>query len=309
MSKIKIGQMSRLRVASTAEHGIYLDGGDDGQILVPTKELEPNVRSPRTLEIGSELEVFVYFDSEDRLIATMRRPLAMVGDIALLSVVSTTQIGAFLDWGLAKDLFLPFAEQLRPLSAGQKIFVAIYQDKSERISASMRIERYLNKEVIPYHESERVSLTVYGKSDLGYKALIRPITGPLTRPLTKPLDGSDPTQSQQGSAKFTGIVYHDEVFKPLEYGQELTGFIKTIRPDGKIDLRLHETGHQAASEIAPMILQLLKQNNGFVDLNDKTSADRIHALFGVSKKKYKIALGDLYKKRLIDILPDGIRLL
>lgn len=276
---IQIGRYNKLKVLKHVEFGVYLDGEDDGEILLPRRYMPPQC------EVGDMVDVFVMFDSEDRLMATTEVPKAMVGDFALLKVVSVNSIGAFLDWGLAKDLFLPFAEQIHQPKIGQKIIVYLYIDKSDRISASMRLDRHVAKSPEGFKEGQAVELLIAGKTDLGYKAIV--------------------------DNKMWGVLYSNEVFKPLQYGQRTQGFIKKIRADGKIDLSLQSTekvGHQAAEDIGPRIIEMLEQKGGYLAINDKTPADMIYNLFGVSKKKYKIALGGLYKKRLITVDEDGIRL-
>ncbi|HEY8272724.1 MAG TPA: S1-like domain-containing RNA-binding protein [Pseudobdellovibrionaceae bacterium] len=275
---IKIGQINKLRVHKHVDFGLYLDDGENGEILLPRKYIKDNCQP------GDSLEVFICYDSEDRLIATTETPKAQVEEFATLKVVSTNSVGAFLDWGLPKDLFLPFAEQTRRIAVGDQLLVYIYLDNTDRIAASMRIERNLDKTPDEYAVDQSVELIICGETDLGFKAII--------------------------NGKHLGMLYHNEVFQPLKQGQRLTGFIRNVRQeDGKIDLGLQKTGHHGAEEIGPKILELLQKSNGFLAINDKTSAEKIYELFGVSKKKYKIALGGLYKKRLITVNEDGIRLL
>lgn len=276
---IEIGRLNKLKVLKHVDFGVFLDGEDDGEILLPLRYM------PENCDVGDTVEVFVMFDSEDRLMATTETPKAMVGDFALLKVVAVESVGAFLDWGLAKDLFLPYAEQIHTPRVGQDIIVYVYTDKSDRISASMRLDRYVEKTATDYKEGQPVQLLIAGKTDLGYKALV--------------------------DNKYWGVIYENEVFQPLKYGQRTQGFIKKLRPDGKIDLILQKTdkvGHEAADDIAPLIMDMLQKKGGYLAINDKTPADTIYNLFGVSKKKYKIALGGLYKKRLITVDDDGIRL-
>lgn len=275
---IKIGQWNQLKVIKEVPFGVYLDGQNEGEILLPRKEVPPGAR------IGDSLDVFLCFDSEDRLIATTTRPLAEVGQFAVLKVVAVERVGAFLSWGLPKDLFLPYAEQSRSLQIGQNILVYLYLDKSSRISASMRIERNIDKTPGEYTEDQEVELLLFGRTDLGYKALI--------------------------NGRHLGVLYENEVFQKLSYAQKIKGYIRKIRDDGKIDLSLVRPGHKAANEeIAPLILKKLRENGGHLEINDKASAEIIHHLFGVSRKKFKIALGGLYKQRLISIDEDGIRLI
>ncbi|MGE3974132.1 MAG: S1 RNA-binding domain-containing protein [Bdellovibrionales bacterium] len=207
---------------------------------------------------------------------------ADIGDFVLLKVASIESIGAFLDWGRDKELFLPFSEQLRKVEVGHLIVVYIYLDKADRPTATMRVEKYLEKTGLEYQPNDAVDLLVYSQTEHGYKVIIN-------------------NQHQ-------GVIYKNEVFKPIEYGEQLKGYVKQVREDGKVDLSLQRLGFESTKDIAPIILQRLKENDGFLPINDKTDADKIHELFGVSKKKYKMALGGLYKKRLISVHDDGIRL-
>lgn len=273
---VQIGQINKLKVLKKADFGVFLDGGDDGEILLPQRYM------PEQCEVDDVLEVFICFDSEDRLIATTEMPFAMVGDFARLRVKSIERVGAFLDWGLPKDLFLPFSEQTRDIKPGQYVIVFVYLDKSDRISASMRLDRHIDKEPGKYEVGQSVDLFIAAKTDLGYKAVI--------------------------NGRHWGMLYANEVFQLLEYGQRVKGYIKTLRPDGKIDLSLQKTGHHAAADIGDLILETLTAKGGFLAINDKTSPETIYDLFGVSKKKYKMALGGLYKRRLITVEEDGVRL-
>lgn len=273
---IQVGQFNKLKVVKKVIQGLYLDGLDDGEILLPAREVPEGIQPDETLE------VFIYFDSEDRLIATLEAPLAMVGEFAHLKVKAIDRVGAFLDWGLAKDLFLPFAEQSRELRPGQYVVVYLYIDKSDRISASMRLDRNLSKEPGTYQVGEEVSLFIAARTDIGFKAII--------------------------NGKHWGVLYFNEVFETLDFGMRPKGYIKTIRPDGKIDLTLQKLGHKAADDIGEKILKALGDKGGFLPLNEKTPPETIYRMFGVSKKKYKMAIGGLYKKRQILIEDEGIRL-
>lgn len=275
--QLHLGQFNQLQVSKLVAFGAYLDGGQDGEILLPTREI------PDGLKVGDSLNVFIHFDSEDRLIATLKQPLVEVGQFARLKVQSVSGIGAFLDWGLSKDLFLPFAEQNRELKAGDFVVAFVYLDKSNRISSSMRTDRHVALDAPTYAEGQEVELLVLNKTDLGFRALINGL--------------------------HLGIIYANEVFHELHYADAITGYIKKVRDDGKIDLTLsNQLGHQAAEGIGPKILALLEQSGGFLAINDKTAAEEIYKLFGASKKKYKIALGGLYKSRLITVSEEGIRL-
>ncbi|MGZ3774849.1 MAG: CvfB family protein [Bdellovibrio sp.] len=273
---VQIGQLNKLKIVKHVDFGVFLDGGNDGEILLPLKDM------PDSCEIGETVEVFICYDSEDRLIATTEIPFAMVGDFASLKVKAKESVGAFLDWGLPKDLFLPFSEQTREIRAGHYVVVYVYLDKSDRISASMRLDRHIDKEPGEYVEGQSVDLMIAAKTELGFKAII--------------------------NNRHWGVLYPNEVFQTLDIGQKVKGFIKKIRDDGKIDLSLSQLGYKAAEDISEKILEVLKAKNGFLSVTDKTSPETIYKLFGVSKKKYKMALGGLYKKRLITILEDGIKL-
>lgn len=273
---VDIGRFNKLTVTKLVDFGVYLDGGEDGEILLPKKFV------PENAQVGDILEVFVCFDSEDRLMATTETPQAQVGEFAYLTVVAATKVGAFLAWGLDKDLFLPFSEQTHNIRPGDQVVVYVYLDNTDRIASSMRVERYLSKEPADFEAGQNVDLMIYNRTDLGFKAII--------------------------NGTHQGMLYHNEVFQPLKIGQKIRGFIRHIRAeDGKIDLGLQKTGHQGAEDVGPKILELLAKNNGFLALNEKTPPEKIYDLFGISKKKYKIALGGLYKQRLITIDEDGLR--
>lgn len=207
---------------------------------------------------------------------------AVTGEFKLLNVVSLSPVGTFLKWQPDKDILLPFSEQTEELFVGDAILVFTYLDKSERPCASMRIEKFLDKTPSQFKEQQEVELWIYRKTDLGFKAIV--------------------------NGTSMGVLYQNEVFQPLAYGQKLKGYIGKVRTDGKIDLTLGRTGHQAAEDIAPVILKMLSEQNGFLALNEKTTPETIYKLFGVSKKKYKMVLGAMYKKKQITIHDDGIRL-
>lgn len=274
---LDLGRTQKLKVIDVVERGAYLEDGHGNEVLLPIKEV------PDEVEPNQEFEVFIYLDSEDSMIATLDMPFVMVGEFANLKVKSLEKVGAFLDWGLPKDLLLPFAEQTRDLRVGDYVIVAAYIDKSERIAASMRVDRHLSKEVVKYEPNQAVDLFIAGKSDLGYKAII--------------------------NGKHMGILFSNEVFAHLDYGQKVKGYIKQVRPDGKIDLTLQPLGSKGAADLGEKILEVLKQKGGFLPLTEKTPPETIYDLFGVSKKKYKMALGGLYKKRIIAIQDDGIKLI
>jgi hypothetical protein len=275
---IETGRMNRLRVLKRVEFGLYLDGGAAGELLLPARYV------PDEAAVGDELDVFIYRDSEDRLIATTETPYAMVGEFALLKVVDVTAQGAFLDWGLPKDLLAPFAEQKPRMELGQSYIVRIYlDDESGRIVASARLDDFLYRESEDeFTAGEPVSILIANRSELGYQAII---------------DNSH-----------WGLLHHSEVARPLRRGQRRRGFIRRIREDGRIDLCLHLKRGDKIDDVAQMILHALRQGDGFLALTDKSSPADIRARFDISKQLYKQAAGALYRQRAITIDSDGIRL-
>jgi predicted RNA-binding protein (virulence factor B family) len=274
---MEIGKMNKLRVVKEVDFGVYLDGGGFGEILMP-KRYVPGGTKPDDI-----VDVFIYFDSEDRIIATTEKPYAMVGEFACLRAVSVNRVGAFLDWGLMKDLLVPFNEQNKKMEEGNSYVVYIYlDDETNRIAATAKIEEFLDSEPHEYKEGDEVDLMIYSKSDLGYKAII--------------------------NNYHSGIIYSNEVFRNIKIGERTKGYIKKPRPDGKIDLMLEKPGYKKVDDISTRILDRLKEHNGFIALGDKSPAEDIYNMFGVSKKAYKMAVGGLYKARLITIESDGIKL-
>jgi predicted RNA-binding protein (virulence factor B family) len=274
----EIGKINHLEVVKEVDFGIYLDGGDLGEILMP-KRYVPEGTMP-----GDNLDAFIYLDSEDRLVATTEKPFAMVEEFALLEVVSITPVGAFLNWGLPKDLFVPFREQRQPMEEGKKYLVYVYLDtNSKRIAASSKIEQYLDNIPVDYDLDEEVDLVIVNETDLGFNAII---------------DNSH-----------LGIIYKNEVFQTLNPGDRVQGYIKKIRTDGKIDLRLDKVGYEKISSYVDRIIVELQKNKGFLPLTDKSSPEEIYKMFKISKKNFKAAVGALYKKRFIALEENGIRLL
>ncbi len=216
-------------------------------------------------------------DSEAPTTATPK-----IGEFATLRVVSIESVGAFLNCGLPKDLFLPFGEQTRPLQLGEEIIVYLYIDNTGRTCSSMRLERFLNKDASIYQPEQKVALLIIDETDLGYKAII--------------------------NSEHLGMLFKNEVFQNLRYADQVAGYIRKVREDGKVDLQLQPFGSKGAYDLGRKILDLLKEKNGFLALTDKSSPEIIYELFGVSKKKYKMALGGIYKKKLITIETAGIRL-
>jgi hypothetical protein len=273
-----IGVFNNLRVIKEVDFGVYLDGGEHEEILLPRKYV------PENCKVDDNIKVFIYLDSEDRFIATTETPYAMVGDFALLKVVAIESVGAFLDWGLLKDLLVPFGEQSSTMEISKSYIVRIYVDKqSNRIAATTRLDRYLDNTPGNFHAAQEVELLICNQTDIGYKAII--------------------------NGTHWGVIYSNEVFQPLKSGQKTKGYIKKVREDNKIDLSLHKPGYERVDDITDTILNVLKEQGGFISVTDKSSPETINKLFGVSKKTYKKAIGAIYRKRLITIEDDGIRLI
>lgn len=274
---MELGRVNTLKVVKEVSFGLYLDGGEEGEILLPARYV------PQGCKPGDELDVFIYLDNEERLVATTQKPLAQVGEFACLEVAWVNQYGAFLNWGLMKDLFVPFREQKTRMEVGRSYVVHVHVDEeSYRIMGSAKVERYLCKEKPAYQPGEAVELLVWQKTDLGYKAIV--------------------------DNRFSGLLYENEVFRPLRVGQRLSGFVRQVREDGKIDLSLQKTGRAQVEDFSTVLLEHIRTNGGHTPLNDKSPADEIYSLFGVSKKTFKKAVGDLYKRRLITLGEDGLTL-
>jgi predicted RNA-binding protein (virulence factor B family) len=274
-----IGKRNTLAVVRASAPGLYLDGGALGEILLPGRYI------PADLKPKDKLEVFIYRDSEDRLVATTETPLAVVGEFASLRVVSVNRnIGAFLDWGLAKDLLLPFREQESPVRAGDRVIVHVCLDeKTNRIVASTRLNRHLSRDTPVYRDGQPVQLLIIGRTPLGYNAIVE--------------------------NAHRGLLYHDGVATALQPGQKIKGFVRTVHPNGKIDLRLDASGYKRVAPLRDQIVQALKGNGGRLAFDDDSSPEAIRQTFGVSKKAFKQALGKLYKERRIRFQNPGIELL
>lgn len=273
-----IGSYNTLQVVKRVAFGLYLDGEEMGEILLPNRYVPDNA------QIGDYLNVFVYTDGEDRPIATTLEPLAKVGDFAFMQVKSVASVGAFLEWGIMKDLLVPYSEQTISLKEGQKVLVYVYLDsKSKRVVASAKWEKFTEKEDFSeISEGDEVQVLVASITDLGYKVLI--------------------------NQRYTGLIYKNEVFSKINIGDSLTAYISKIRLDGKIDVRLKKSGYEAVAGEASMILKKLENAGGFLPTTDKSPAEEIYEIYGVSKKTYKKAIGELYKKRLITLTESGIKL-
>ena len=278
MDRIKLGDYNRLKVVKKVDFGMYLDGGVEGEILLPKRYV------PEECKVGDELDVFIYLDQDERPVATTLTPLAKAGDFAYLQVAWINEYGAFLDWGLMKDLFCPFREQKKRMERGQGYIVYVGVDEdSYRMMASAKVEHYLSYDMPPYSHGDEVELLVWQKTELGFKVIV--------------------------DNRFAGLVYEDQVFRPLTTGDRMKGFVDRVRPDGKIDVTLQPTGRRNTEEFSEVLLQYLKDNSGHCDLGDKSPAELIADRFKVSKKTFKKAVGDLYKRRLINISDNGLQLI
>lgn len=274
---MNIGRTQILKVSRHAEAGVYLSDAEGAEVLLPNRYV------PTPCRVGDEVEVFVYTDGEDRPVAATVKPYAEAGEYALMTVKQVTNFGAFLEWGVMKDLLLPFSEQNRELNEGDKVFVYVYEDSvTHRVVASAKWEKFLNKDVSGLKEGQKVALIVAGKTELGYKVVI--------------------------DSQYRGLVFASDVFRPLYAGDRTDGYIEKIRPDGKIDVRLKRNGYESVSGEAETILDKLRKEGGFIPTTDKTEPEKIYAIFGMSKKTYKKAVGDLYKRHLITLTPIGIKI-
>ncbi len=266
-----------MEVVKEVDFGVYLDGGEEGEILLPTRYV------PEKCRPGDILNVFIYLDNEERLIATTLTPFVQVGEFACLEVAWVNRYGAFLNWGLMKDLFVPFREQKMKMEVGKMYIIHAHIDEdSYRIVASAKVERYLSKDQPPYHNGDLVEILVWQETDLGYKAIV--------------------------DNCYSGLLFRSEVFTHLEIGTRTKAYIKQVREDGKIDLVLQQEGMCKVDDFAQVLLSHLKEHGGYTSLHDKSDAEDIYNMFGVSKKTFKKAVGELYKKRLIVLEKNGIRL-
>ena len=274
---VKLGNYNLLEVVKEVSFGLYLDGGDDGEILLPSRYV------PADTKPGDMLRVFIYLDMDERLIATTQEPLAQVGDFACLKVSWTNQFGAFLDWGLMKDLFVPFREQKLKMVRGRSYIVHVHlDDESWRIVASAKVERYLSLERPEYEHNQEVDIMVWQPTDLGFKVIV--------------------------DNKFGGMLFRNEVFQNLIPGQRLRAFVKQVRPDNKIDLVLQKGGMAKVDNFSEALLAYIRNNGGTIPFGDKTDADTIYSTFGVSKKTFKRAAGELYRRRLVMVGDESIEL-
>ncbi|MGY0219266.1 CvfB family protein [Endozoicomonadaceae bacterium StTr2] len=276
---VQIGRYNNLEVIKEVDFGVYLDGGEHGNILLPLRYV------PERCKIGDIMRVFIYLDSEDDLIATTETPKAQVGDFACLKVIDVNNAGAFADWGLPKDLMIPYGQQKNKLQKDQLVVVYLYLDAyTNRIVGSSKIDKFLNQEPARYRTGQEVSLLVCDRTEIGYTTII--------------------------NDKHWGVLFHNDLPENVSTGFSGQGFIKRVRPDGKIDLSITKPGYDKSgiNDLGQQILEKLKQNNGHLPLHDKSNPELIKKMFGVSKRNFKHAIGGLYKQRLIRIENDGIHI-
>ncbi|OUO51790.1 GntR family transcriptional regulator [Parabacteroides sp. An277] len=275
---LQIGNYNTLRVVKLVSFGVYLDGGEGKEILLPTRYV------PKGVKVDDEIQVFIYHDNEGRLIATTLRPKAVVGEFAFMRVKSVNDTGAFLDWGLMKDLLVPFKEQKMTMREGKWYLVYVHLDHlTGRIVASARIEKFLGNVPPVYQLNQEVDLLVADDTEIGYKVIVDNL--------------------------HWGMIYHNQVFQRLERGEHLKGYVKEVREDDKLDISLQPLGYQKIDGISQRILNALQMKEGFLPVHDKSDPEEIYSLFRCSKKAFKQAIGSLYKQRLITIEKEGIRLL
>lgn len=275
---IKVGEYNQLKVLRSVDFGIYLDDGQEG-ILLPKRFV------PAGTKDGDELNVFVYHDGEDRLIATTQKPLGVLGDIVKLRAVSVTQQGAFLDWGLMKDIFVPKSKQQHNMIPNGEYLVKIYLDEQTgRVAATEKIESFLSNDELTVKEMDIVDLLVYRRTDIGYVVII--------------------------NNKHTGVLHFNEIYRNITTGDKFKGFIKKIyNRDNKIDVAAGKPGYGRVEDESTKILRLLKENNGYLPYYDKSDPEEIYSFFGMSKKTFKMTIGNLFKQKIISLEKTGIKLI
>ncbi|MDE5985952.1 MAG: GntR family transcriptional regulator [Prevotella sp.] len=274
---LSLGKINSMTVSRKVDFGLYLDGGPTGDILLPTRYV------PKGTKVGDTIDVFIYLDQEERPIATTQKPLAMVGDFAFLNVAWTNEHGAFLDWGLMKDVFCPFREQKMRMEKGKGYIVHIHVDEeSYRIMASAKVEKFMATDFPQYEKNTEVKLLVWQKTDLGFKVIV--------------------------DNKYQGLIYDNQIFRELHTGDRLKGFVAAVRPDGKLDIALQKQGREQTLDFSERLHEYLFYHDGYCPFTDKSPAEDIYNEFHVSKKVFKRAVGDLYKQHLISLAPDGIEL-
>jgi len=274
---INIGQTNSVEIVKVTRNGWVLDGKELGEIPLPLDQTVGN------LKVGDVVNVFVYIDGNNNITATMKPAKAQVGEFAFLQAVSVTNEGAFLDWGLDKDLFVPIKEQADEMRVGDFYVVRVYKEPyKNRIAASSKLNKFLDLDCEEFTNNDSVKLLIYEKTELGYKAIV--------------------------NNSHSGLLYSNEVYTALHIGDSKSGFVKKVRDDGKLDLSLQKTGFEKPDELGSKIIQLLEDKGGFISISDKSPPELINKVFGVSKKRYKVAIGALFRKRIITITDAGIQL-
>ena len=273
---LQIGVYHTLKIDRETKVGLFLVNATDDVLL-------PNKYVPNDFTIGDDLTVFVYLDHEERPVATTLKPLITLNSFAVLKVNYINKFGAFLNWGMEKDLFVPFKEQARPMEKDKRYIVTMYLDKQTgRLAASSKINQFLDKEPLDVEMGQEVDLMVSHITEIGINVII--------------------------NGKFRGLAYQNEVFETVSPGYKTKGYIKTIRPDGKIDVSFQKQGFEAIDDSSQQVLEALKQNDGLLRLNDNSHPEEIKSVLKMSKKTFKKAIGSLYKQKLIDINNEGIQL-
>ena len=274
---LQIGKFNELEITHRVDFGLYLDGGEEGEILLPLRYATQDMKP------GDKINAFIYRDSEDRLIATTEKPYAQVGDFAFLRVNATNNVGAFLDWGLPKDLLVPFREQKVRMVPGRSYTVYVYlDDETQRIVASAKLQKFLDNKIPDIKAGDEVKARIYQRTELGYKVIVNDL--------------------------FSGLIYHNEIFSEVNIGELHHATVKTVRADGKIDLVLGKSTRNRVNDLADDILDYIEECGGRISLNDSSSPEEIRETFQCSKKDFKKAIGALFKAKHIFIENDGIRL-
>lgn len=274
---MKVGEYNELEVVKELDFGIYFREGDV-EILMPTKWV------PQGTKIGDTLNVFVFRDSDDRLIATTVKPFATADTFAFLEAKQVNEIGAFMDWGMDKDLLVPFREQAQRMEAGKSYVVFVYLDEeTDRLVGSTKLSRFIIREDIDVQEGDVVDLLIYSETDLGFNAIVNDL--------------------------YTGLIYKNEIYEAIRVGDKMQGFVKRVREDEKIDLSLQKSGYELVDDVKWRILKLIKEEKGFLALNDNSTPEEIKAKLAISKKAFKKAIGALYRERLVKLTDKGVELI
>lgn len=277
LSHAEIGKYNTLNIIAVTANGVYLDGGDLGEILLPNRYV------PTDCQVGKSINVFIYTDSADRLVATTEKALGQVGEFVSLKVVQINKMGAFLDWGLPKDLLVPYNQQHTEMEAGKYYLVRIFLDQhTDRVAASSKLDKFIDIWPAEYQQGDKVKLIIGGKTDLGFKAIVNDL--------------------------HWGLLYDNEIFQPLRIGKKIDGYIKQVREDGRLDLILTRGFKNKVNNFSDKLLGALQKNDGFLPLNDKSAPELIQRTLGVSKKTFKATVGNLLKNGKLSIEKEGIRL-